>query len=162
MAENERGKNASASSRRASSWGGGKTPGPASSLDSGNCQGPSTGTTLLSGQLPAARVCCQGQRITRNCLGGQVSVPKGNAPLLLFNSRLVVGPRQPPIPLPPPNVLHLPPALHPNPDLGAESAAPSTEAMWARLPLPQVILPLQQGHAPQFLAPGDQPGTSQS
>lgn len=54
----------------------------------------------MSGQLPAARVCCQGQPITRNCLWGQVSLPKGNPTLLLFNSRLVVGPRQPPIPLP--------------------------------------------------------------
>lgn len=80
MAENGSEKNGSASSRRTSRWGD-KTPRSAPSLCSGNCQGLLTGTTLLSGQLPAARVCCQGRPITRNCHWGQASVPKNN---LLF------------------------------------------------------------------------------
>ena len=113
---------------------GGETPRPAPSLCPGNCQGPSTGVTLLSGQLPAARVCCQGQPITRNCLWGQVSVPKGNPSLLLFNSRLVVGPRQPPIPLLPSPLFPQPYASVPT--TGTGSATPSTRPCGERLPCP--------------------------
>lgn len=99
MAENESEKNASASSRRASSWG---QDSQASSLPLfRKLPGTVNRDHPLVRQLPAARVCCQGQPITRNCLWGQVSVSKGNPTLLLFNFRLVVGPRQPPIPLPP-------------------------------------------------------------
>lgn len=160
MAESESEKNASVSSRRTNSWGRG---------------------ARLPGQLPpsvqeTARDCPQGPPSCQdNCLllGSVAKVSPSNCHgtsqcsqeqsfLLLFNSRLMVGPRQPPLPLPCP--LLSSPTLWLLCHHSADSAAPSW-AMWeVTAPVSGSFSHHRQGtpSTTRSLAPEDQPETSQS